>query len=563
MAETAHNTRNTVDSMDCGKNARPRSSFAAFSWAALLLPIGYLWFRLINNLRLEWSTNPQYGFGWVVPFLCAGLLMRRWSGNEKAEMLKTEMLKAATLTFALLAVLYLPTRLIEEATPEWRPIQWLLGIEAIGLTLCAVYVAKGGSWLRRLAFPVAFFFVAIPWPTLIEAPLIQGLARLNSGIVVEVLGILGVPAMQHGSVIEVSTGVVGIDDACSGIRSLQSSLMISLFFGEFYRMKWFRRVLLVPASFVLAIAFNVCRTSLLTMIAARKGVDAIARYHDEAGLSILLACTAAMWGLAWVVGRAERRKLKAEIENTDMLKTETPKAVRKRDEGQGPSSRFQRFGVSALPFLAYGLLAWLIVVEAGTQVWYQIRESRLKPGPSWSVAFPRENATFRVLPITATTRELLRFDEGRQGAWSEPDGTEWQAFYFSWYPGRVAGYLAKRHTPEICLPAAGNIMRSGPVLTMLRIHGVELPMRGYVFETPRGLIRVYQCRWEAGAAREAYIAQESARFNLVRGIWAGRGNKGQKVLEIIMSGYDEPDASKRALERELGKLIVVGPAQKA
>jgi hypothetical protein len=42
------------------------------------------------------------------------------------------------LLFALLAFLYLPTRLIEAATPEWRPIQWLLGIEAIGLTLCVI-----------------------------------------------------------------------------------------------------------------------------------------------------------------------------------------------------------------------------------------------------------------------------------------------------------------------------------------------------------------------------------------------------------------------------------------
>ena len=50
-----------------------------------------------------------------------------------------------------------------------------------------------------------------------------------------------------------------------------------------------------------------------------------------------------------------------------------------------------------------------------------------------------------------TTRNLLRFDEVKQAAWNEPDGTQWEAFYFSWLPGRVAGYLAKRHTPEICL----------------------------------------------------------------------------------------------------------------
>jgi hypothetical protein len=65
--------------------------------------------------------------------------------------------------------------------------------------------------------------------------------------VVEVLGWLGIPAMAHGNVIEVATGMVGIDEACSGIRSFQSSLMISLFFGEFYALSRGPAWLLVPA----------------------------------------------------------------------------------------------------------------------------------------------------------------------------------------------------------------------------------------------------------------------------------------------------------------------------
>src|SRR5678809_1107729 len=46
-------------------------------WAAMLCTLGFLWFTLINQLRLDWSLNPQYSYGWVVPFLCLGLLMRR------------------------------------------------------------------------------------------------------------------------------------------------------------------------------------------------------------------------------------------------------------------------------------------------------------------------------------------------------------------------------------------------------------------------------------------------------------------------------------------------------
>ena len=54
------------------------------NWLLILLPLGYLWFCLINNLRLQWSTDPQYAYGWVVPLLCLGLLLRRWQSFPAA-----------------------------------------------------------------------------------------------------------------------------------------------------------------------------------------------------------------------------------------------------------------------------------------------------------------------------------------------------------------------------------------------------------------------------------------------------------------------------------------------
>jgi exosortase len=476
-----------------------------------------------------------------------------------------------------LAFLYLPTRLIEKATPEWRPIQWSLGIEAIGLTLCAVYLGKGRGWLRQVAFPICFFFVAIPWPTPIEAPVIQSLTRINSAIVVELLGWTGIPAIQHGNLIEVSTGTVGVNEACSGIRSFQTSLMISLFFGEFYRMGCLRRLLLVPAGFILAMAFNVCRMSFLTTIAAKKGVAAIDQYHDPAGIMITLVCTAGLWGLAmifWKKQKAESRKQKAEggsqlsaFQFSEFQHSQSQKSAASGPLSSIPSpdprppsnfsfqlSEFQHFNFCRL---SLALLVWLVAVEAGAECWYHSVESHLAPSPKWSVVFPKDNPTLKNLPIADTTRELLRFDEGRQAAWVESDGTAWQAFYFSWSPGRVAGYLAKRHTPEICLTATGRKMVSGPELTMMNVNGVELPVRSYVFDSESGPVNVFHCRWEAGAAKSAYVEHESGRFNLVRGIWAGRGKQGQKVLEIIVSGYAVSEQAKAALVRQLQTLIKV------
>jgi exosortase len=553
--------------------------------------------------------------------------------------------RAVVLLFALLAFLYLPTRLIEEATPEWRPIQWALGIEAIGLTLCVAYMGKGRGWLRQVAFPICFFFVAIPWPTLIEAPVIQSLTRINSAITVEVLSWAGIPAMQHGNLIEVGTGTVGVSEACSGIRSFQTSLMISLFFGEFYRMGLWRRLLLVPAGFILAMAFNVCRMTFLTMVAAKKGVAAIAQYHDPAGITITVVCTAGLWGLAvlfkekqkaeirkvesgnpvgggrwtgsggrwtgsggtvgcgetsegkaenWKVesrnlgeaGIAEGRKTeigkvessnpvgggrwtgsggtaegeKAEIGKVEYRNKEVENTKQKPEVGSQISTScfpLSAFRSSSLLRLSFGLIVWLVVVEAGAALWYHSVESHLAPGPKWSVVFPSNNPTFTTLPIDADTRYLLRFDEGKQAAWTDSDGSRWEVFYYDWRSGRVAGYLAKRHTPEICLTATGWKMVAGPELTMMNINGVALPVRSYEFETAGDMLYVFHCRWEAGASANAYVAHESARFNLIRAIWAGRGNKGQKVLEVIISGCADARQAKAALARQLQTMIRV------
>ena len=134
-------------------DGRPVRETAGFKWIIWLLPFGYLWFRLIDNLRLEWGSNPQYSFGWVVPLLVVGMLIRRWH-QASGRFLSSEAMRPwlGIGLIGLFAFFYLPTRLVEAATPEWRPIQWLLGMEAIGLTLAGVYVIKGKSCLLQVAF---------------------------------------------------------------------------------------------------------------------------------------------------------------------------------------------------------------------------------------------------------------------------------------------------------------------------------------------------------------------------------------------------------------------------
>src|SRR5262245_30284914 len=97
----------------CESRAKPLK--LAMGLGALVL-IGY-WLPVFNALRVDWSINPQYYYGWSVPLLALGLFRLRWNSRPAAGTANTRLVGVVALV-ALMALL--PIRLIEEANPEWR-----------------------------------------------------------------------------------------------------------------------------------------------------------------------------------------------------------------------------------------------------------------------------------------------------------------------------------------------------------------------------------------------------------------------------------------------------------
>src|SRR5207253_10116771 len=142
----------------------------------------------------------------------------------------------------------------------------------------------------HFAFPIVFFLVAVPWPMHLEQVVVQNLMRAVTGINVALLNVVGIPALQLGNAIEVGAGLIGIEEACSGVRSLQATLMVSLFLGELYAFTASRRLILIVIGALLAFVCNVVRTAILVWAGATSGSKSIEAWHDPAGLTILMAC---------------------------------------------------------------------------------------------------------------------------------------------------------------------------------------------------------------------------------------------------------------------------------
>lgn len=516
----------------------------------------------MNHLHVEWSVNPQYTYGWAVPFMCGYLLWRKLGENRNPQSaihdpVARQSSLVALFCCGLLALLFAPTRLIEEANPDWRLVSWALAFEVVGLTLLMVYAVFGARVLAAVAFPITYILVAVPWPIpLVEQPIIQGLTRLDTRVCTELFGWLGIPVIPHGNVIELANGVVGIDEACSGIRSFQATLMISLFLGELYGLKFSRRLGLVLTGFLLSFLFNAARMSLLVWVASRQGVAAIGKWHDPAGVTILLGCFLGLWWLGtWLGGKqnAENRKQKLGKQKTENETSTTPAAaINSRPLGATQQSE----GGSTINFrFALGLCVWLAVVELVVQGWYRWHAARLPAAVTWTVHWPVTTPGFKELPVPEVTRQILRYDEGRSAAWSA-DGLDWQVVFLRWNPGQTAVHLAKNHTPNVCLTAAGHTLKIVSPEVWLEVDGLRLPFSvNQVMDSARPLF-VYYCLWDDHSRAEGFATMSLTLGNRLAPVLAGLRNPGQRSLEILVAGPDSAAAAETAVGDELKKLIV-------
>lgn len=500
--------------------------------AALALLLA-LWAMVLDAVRVEWTVNPQYTYGWLVPLLAAFLFLLRWRARPARDAVTPS--AGFWLLVGGLALVLLPARLIQEANPDWRLNVWLLAFAASGLTLAVVYAAGGRSWLRHFWFPVVFFLVAVPWPTLIEAPVVRWLTQANASAAVEALHLAGVPALQRGNLIEIPPGVVGIEEACSGIRSFQAGVMLALFFGELTRRGWRGRLGLLAAGVALAFAANFARTLVLVAFALREGVDEMRRWHDPAGLAALGVMFFALWGIS------QWRKPQGSAAPVGPASAPTTPVFMQRSLLCG--------------FVA--LACWIVAVEVAVEWWYRHHERNLGAPVAWRIEPPRERPAFQELPLDDAARQILRFDDGLNARWREPDGTAWQVIFLRWFPGRVGVQLAKNHTPEICLAAAGRRVIATSPPEFLELAGLRLPFRGYVVADRGTTAHVFYCLWEDQHPGQPF---DTAALNFrtrLAAVAAGRRNLGQRSLELVVWGKATEVEARTALERLLRSILVL------
>ncbi|MDB2639313.1 exosortase/archaeosortase family protein [Akkermansiaceae bacterium] len=249
---------------------------------AALFAIGSLWLHLYFTIHPTWIASPYHEYAWFVPPLAIFLFYRRWEERKELVILGSIdrlMVAGAVLLFPFLVVV----RIFGEVDELWRLPMTLYA----GVVTCATLVVlnfMGGRTLALKVIPVVVFALsAIPLPSFLETSIINGLTNLvveSSGKIFQLLGkqvdVVGGVIQYYGTKVEVTEG-------CSGIQSFQSLVMVSLYFGEFFRLRIPHRFFIIATACVVSIVVNIGRAVWLAQVRFTRGEEAFNGIHDQVG----------------------------------------------------------------------------------------------------------------------------------------------------------------------------------------------------------------------------------------------------------------------------------------
>ena len=296
--------------------------------AASCLILGFVFYTIWDQL-FWWGTREDYSFGYIVPLFAAYVVYDRWPimrgylfpGKEHGQVvysaydrgplaLVLEWIAVCVFTASLL--LFATGALLRTATGPQNPASLAIAASLGGLTLSAVFIfAKqraDGQLMplkQRLALTALFVFPALIW--MISAPLVSILETnirvflLNKVTVVvfNIFDFLGYELEREGNVLILPEGQVGVEEACSGIRSLTACLFAGSFLAAVYLKRFWKKMCLVAAAMIFAVLTNLMRSMFLTLWAYNYGSGAIDEHwvlpllgdigsvHDVTGMAIL------------------------------------------------------------------------------------------------------------------------------------------------------------------------------------------------------------------------------------------------------------------------------------
>jgi exosortase len=223
-----------------------------------------------------WMNNSDDSHGALVPLIAAYLIWQRRERLAEAP-IGTCGSGAIILGFSLL--LYV----ISYAGSVAVAARLMMVTGLIGLVLFNL----GKAVFALVVFPLCFLIFMVPVPISIYSLAAFPLQLFASQISAMIISALQIPVLREGNMLYFAQTQLEVAEACSGLRSMTSFIMLSCLFSYIMKPDWLKRILMVAAAIPLAIFANIVRVTGTGVLAHFIGGQAAQGFlHDFSGFAV-------------------------------------------------------------------------------------------------------------------------------------------------------------------------------------------------------------------------------------------------------------------------------------
>jgi exosortase len=162
----------------------------------------------------------------------------------------------------------------------------LLSAGALVLSLPGFFLLFMGSQrTKAILFPLLMLFLTLPIPLVFTESIHLALRYIATDAVAWLLPYFGVPVFATGTLLETPAGSLQVADACSGFSILYATIAVAILMAYFCS-DTRRRILILAIAVPLAIAVNIARVLILSLLVDWYGLDVLkTSAHEISGLA--------------------------------------------------------------------------------------------------------------------------------------------------------------------------------------------------------------------------------------------------------------------------------------